>query len=135
MRLIDADAIIDRIDERIPFEYSEYANGLADAIQMIGNAPIIDAFPAEWAKKWFTRHIDEMFEDYELERDDRHGFNADTIRALANPEIPVVHCAVCRFRGNPYCPLMTITEDARYDSTEDDDFCSYGERRDDEQNV
>ena len=61
MRLIDADAIIDRIDENIPFEYSEYANGLADAIQMIANAPTVEAIPIEWEKKWLDNCDTELF--------------------------------------------------------------------------
>lgn len=39
--------------------------------------------------------------------------------------VPVVRCKDCKNKGNEdFCPLLSM---AQY--TEDDDFCSYGERR------
>lgn len=58
------------------------------------------------------------------------GFKAFTLAdkadyLLANDVVPVVRCKNCKNKGNEdFCPLLSM---AQY--TEDDDFCSYGERR------
>lgn len=50
-------------------------------------------------------------------------------------DVPVVRCSECVNRGKKYqCPMMKSPDDAYYgswqDDTEDDDFCSYGARKD-----
>ena len=55
-RLIDADKAIDLIDEQIANDdSSDYAMGMANAIQIIGRQLIeepVDAIPIEWIKEY-----------------------------------------------------------------------------------
>ncbi len=41
--------------------------------------------------------------------------------------VPVVRCRECKYHNKPPCPMRLS-----FNWTEDDDFCSYGERKDDE---
>lgn len=38
--------------------------------------------------------------------------------------VPVVRCRECKYHNKPPCPMRLS-----FNWTEDDDFCSYGERR------
>ena len=54
-------------------------------------------------------------------------FTLDTITdyLLQHDVVPVVRCKDCKYKGDEdFCPLLSM---AQY--TEDDDFCSYGERK------
>lgn len=50
--------------------------------------------------------------------------NAPTIDA-----VEVVRCKDCEWRGKPGCAVRIVDES---DKPKDDDFCSWGERREDE---
>lgn len=39
--------------------------------------------------------------------------------------VPVVRCRECKYHNKPPCPMRLS-----FNWTEDDDFCSYGERKD-----
>ena len=61
-------------------------------------------------------------------------------RLILNDVVPVVRCKDCKHRGNhEVCPLMDIRlcfdgdghmDEVEDDKTEDELFCSYGERKD-----
>ena len=66
MRLIDADKLIDNLDNMIPAtDDGDYAMGIAAAIQEVGRMACedyVDAIPTEWIKKYIvdnTKTIDE----------------------------------------------------------------------------
>lgn len=56
MRLIDADKLIDNLDDMIPADdSSDYVMGIATAIQEAGRMACedyIEAIPIEWIKQW-----------------------------------------------------------------------------------
>ena len=88
MRLIDADALGIGKAKREAFVISEYADGWNAAIDIIDNAPTIDA-------------------------------------------VPVVRCGECKYCvfhcGEHFCIKLMA-----FPVVETDDFCSYGERREDD---
>lgn len=43
--------------------------------------------------------------------------------------VPVVRCRECKYHNKPPCPMRLS-----FNWTEDDDFCSYGERKDSDGN-
>ena len=57
MRLIDADKLVDLIDEEIPQDgEDDYTNGLAKAMEIILKMYFdksVDAIPIEFLRKWF----------------------------------------------------------------------------------
>lgn len=44
--------------------------------------------------------------------------------------VPVVRCRECKYHNKPSCPMRLS-----FNWTEDDDFCSYGERKEGADNV
>lgn len=60
MRLIDADKLIDNLDDLIPVEEimpSDRSVGIVDSIQEVGRMALeeeIEAIPIEWIKKYYT---------------------------------------------------------------------------------
>ena len=102
MRLIDADALGIGKSKREAFTVPEYADGWNSAIEIIDKAPTIDIDRP--TRSQFKRMAGQL--GYE----------------------PVVHCKDCKHRD---------PEDKRCDcgcwnnpfTTNDNDFCSYGERK------
>ena len=57
------------------------------------------------------------------------GFSRENIRKLLRDAptvdaVPVVRCRECKYHNKPPCPMRLS-----FNWTEDDDFCSYGERK------
>ena len=57
------------------------------------------------------------------------GFSREKIRELlrdtpAVDAVPVVRCRECKYHNKPPCPMRLS-----FNWTEDNDFCSYGERK------
>ena len=57
------------------------------------------------------------------------GFSRENIRELlrdipAVDAVPVVRCRECKYHNKPPCPMRLS-----FNWTEDDDFCSYGKRK------
>ena len=102
MRLIDADALGIGKAKREAFTVPEYADGWNSAIEIIDKAPTID-----------------------IDRPTRSQFKRMAVQLGYEP---VVHCKECKHRD---------PEDKRCDcgcwhnpfTTNDNDFCRYGERR------
>ena len=102
MRLIDADALGIGKAKREAFTVPEYADGWNAAIEIIDKAPTID-----------------------IDRPTRSQFKRMAVQLGYEP---VVHCKDCKHRD---------PEDKRCDcgcwhnpfTTNDNDFCSYGERK------
>ena len=102
MRLIDADALGIGKAKREAFTVPEYADGWNSAIEIIDKAPTID-----------------------IDRPTQSQFKRMAVQLGYEP---VVHCKDCKHRD---------PEDKRCDcgcwhnpfTTNDNDFCSYGERR------
>lgn len=51
---------------------------------------------------------------------------------LAKDVVPVVRCKDCKHKESVLCPMSATYEDYPWHDTKDDDFCSYGERREGE---
>ena len=79
-----------------------------------------------------SRYIDADALEYDTEWSEYHdGFTAYSQMAIDTaPSIDIVRCKECKWRGIPTaCPIDNFYAQ-RW--TKDDDFCSYGERREDE---
>lgn len=68
----------------------------------------------------------DTLEEVLLER----GFPLDIVQkaletAQAIDAVPVVRCRECKYHNKPPCPMRLS-----FNWTEDNDFCSYGERKD-----
>ena len=79
-RLIDADALIERLDKRKTYEAMDgrnkaYVKGVRDAMKDVENQPTIDAIPVEWLEAQISPYRDKL-------RDEAKGvFNA-TVKAI-----------------------------------------------------
>ena len=111
MRLIDADELM----QMIPTE--EY-----NARQAIACAPTVDAEPTEEQVKEYCRKRCLVIVTSEL---------SNEMKAMLS-SVPVVRCKDCKWRGNIGCAITIVDES---DKPTDDDFCSWGERREDELSV
>ena len=58
------------------------------------------------------------------ERVDPEALVEDIRQIKAVDAVPVVRCRECKYHNKPPCPMRLS-----FNWTEDDDFCSYGERK------
>lgn len=68
----------------------------------------------------------------ELERFPHLQMAGSIVRSMPKEDVvEVVRCKDCKYRGRSHCPLRNKEESTGelIDITYDDDFCSYGERK------
>lgn len=104
MRLVDADELLNKT-----------ANLEAVALEQVGKYE-----PSENPREWhrWTGILQE-----------RTAFKYDLMDAPTVDAVSVVRCKDCKWRGKPGCAVTIVDES---DEPKDDDFCSWGERREDE---
>ena len=102
MRLIDADALGIGKAKREAFTVPEYADGWNSAIEIIDKAPTID-----------------------IDRPTRSQFKRMAVQLGYEK---VVHCRECKHHVTGYC-LRDINGRTNMFRMFDNDFCSYGERK------
>lgn len=73
--------------------------------------------------------------EYTVESDERkemYAIATETVEKVLNPDfVEVVRCRECRWRKGPMCSMEYHNDETReqYTWELDNDFCSYGERR------
>ena len=72
--------------------------------------------------------VDEAIINFGFEWDDIPPTREEFVRFLKKQSIidavPVVRCRECKYHNKPTCPMRLS-----FNWTKDDDFCSYGERK------
>ena len=72
--------------------------------------------------------VDEAMINFGFEWDDIPPTREEFVRFLKKQSIidavPVVRCRECKYHNKPTCPMRLS-----FNWTKDDDFCSYGERK------
>ena len=72
--------------------------------------------------------VDEAIINFGFEWDDIPPTREEFVRFLKKQPtvdaVPVVRCRECKYHNKPPCPMRLS-----FNWTEDDDFCSYGERK------
>ena len=84
---------------------------------------LIDAHDL-WTEIMMLPHNGDMISSEEVEK--------AIVEAPAVDAVPVVRCKDCLKRNTADCPMSDAFESYPFYDTKDDDFCSYGERREGE---
>ena len=109
-RLIDADEI------KLPRGFFEKVDNVPKFYEWLGTLPTVDAEPTEEQVKEYCRKRCLVVVDSEL---------LTEMKAMWS-SVPVVRCKDCKWRGDIGCAVTVVDES---DKPTDDDFCSWGERR------
>lgn len=104
---------------------------LIDANTLFKRAVKLEAVALEQARKYEPLDNPREWRIWSAILTERTAFKFDLMDAPIIEAELVVRCKDCKWRGTRGCAVMIVDES---DKPKDDDFCSWGERREDETN-
>ena len=134
MEIMNIEEIVARLRQTESRSKRKLLDEAADAIEELAKTSIVKRIPCEVDPRKEYVELDGIrlvCEEGQIVGWYRPGdgmvidANAPTVDA-----VPVVRCRECKYHNKPPCPMRLS-----FNWTEDDDFCSYGEREEGSDNV